>query len=245
MFARPAVDPRQRAGVGGRFAGRRRADRRQCAVAGDAAHAAQRPKPVDETASRSRSRRKPRRCRSRCRNRAARIGPTPPQPQAQDFIPVPDTRTRRPWSTSPRRSPAERGQGQEEKRRQEQIDLTEHEAPAGSREAAAPGADGARAAASSWPTIRKQRAKASREAQAGRSSACSRSPTPARGQRRPTAGSIAPVRRRATTAPTPGLQARYAAALQEAILSKWTRPETVPLGAALPLHDPPVARRRR
>ena len=27
------------------------------------------------------------------------------------------------------------------------------------------------------------------------------------------------------------MQARYAAALQEAILSKWTRPETVPLGA--------------
>ena len=28
-----------------------------------------------------------------------------------------------------------------------------------------------------------------------------------------------------------GLQARYAAALQEAILAKWTRPETVPIGA--------------
>ena len=28
-----------------------------------------------------------------------------------------------------------------------------------------------------------------------------------------------------------GLKARYAAALQEAILAKWTRPETVPVGA--------------
>ena len=116
--------------------------------------------------------------------------------------------------------------------------------PAGGRAQAAAVADGGRApeAARRHPQAPRRRRRARRSwpsrnceqianARAGRAS---------EDAARADAGASAP----GNNGVDAGLQARYAAALQAAILAKWTRPETVPLGGIVPADHPPVAGRR-
>ena len=153
--------------------------------------------------------------------------PTPPQEQAQDFIPVPDDTDQDEVVDAPTPTPSEEDRLQEEKRRQAQVDLTEkkrqQEAERKRRLAAE-----AEARKEKLAEIRKKRAAAARAAELAEQKLKQIADARA-SQASDTASSASPPP--GNNGVDAGLQARYAAALQEAILSKWTRPETVPLGA--------------
>ena len=128
---------------------------------------------------------------------------------------------------APTPTPSEEDRLQEEKRRQAQVDLTEkkrqQEAERKRRLAAE-----AEARKEKLAEIRKKRAAAARAAELAEQKLKQIADARA-SQASDTASSASPPP--GNNGVDAGLQARYAAALQEAILSKWTRPETVPLGA--------------
>jgi colicin import membrane protein len=148
--------------------------------------------------------------------------PVPKQTQAQERIPVPDQvdqervdRDALAAETAARE--------QEEKRRQAQIDLTERERQ---KEA-----EQKERVAQQLADIRKQREKAARQA----ALAEQRLQQIADARARNAAEAAAQVDASASAPPgnngvDTDLSARYAAALQEAILRNWTRPDSVPLG---------------
>ena len=148
--------------------------------------------------------------------------PAPKQTQAQERIPVPDQvdqervdRDALAAETAARE--------QEEKRRQAQIDLTERDRQ---KEA-----EQKERVAQQLADIRKQREKAARQA----ALAEQRLQQIADARARNAAEAAAQVDASASAPPgnngvDTDLSARYAAALQEAILRNWTRPDSVPLG---------------
>ncbi|MGN6112767.1 MAG: cell envelope integrity protein TolA [Luteimonas sp.] len=153
-----------------------------------------------------------------------------PQPEAQQPVPVPDTREQ---ERVEREAEAARqaAREQEEKRRQEQIDLTERkrqeEAEKKQRLAEQAAEAKQREIARKLEKIRAEREKAKRAADLAEQKL--RQLADARAK---AAQPAAP-----TAAPPPGnngadndLAARYAAALTDAILRNWTRPDSVPLG---------------
>ena len=153
--------------------------------------------------------------------------PTPPQQQAQDFIPEPDTREQDEVVDAPAPTPSDEEKLQEEKRHQAQVDLTEkkrqQEAERKRRLAAE-----AKEREEKLAEIRRQRAAASRAAELAEQQL--QQIADARAARaNDTASAASPPP--GNSGVDAGLKARYAAALQEAILAKWTRPETVPLGS--------------
>ncbi|MBW3549276.1 MAG: cell envelope integrity protein TolA [Proteobacteria bacterium] len=158
--------------------------------------------------------------------------PTPPQTRAQDFIPIPDTEDQDAVTDQPTPTPAEiERERQEERRRQEQVDLTERrrqEEAERQRRLSQMEAERQKQLAD----IRRRREAAAREAE----QAEQQLQRVAEARRR-AAAEEAPRPAPAASAPPgndgidPSLLARYQAAIQQAVLSKWTRPETVPLGA--------------
>ncbi len=150
--------------------------------------------------------------------------PVPQQQQAQEQIPEPDTREQ---ERVDREAIAleQREKEQEEKRRQEQIDLTERQRQ---EEAEQKQRLAQQQKEEELKKIRAEIAKAKREedlAQQRLKQLADR--------RAQTASADAA----SSASPPPGnegadsdLAAKYAAALQEAILRNWTRPDTVPLG---------------
>ncbi|MDQ2702735.1 MAG: cell envelope integrity protein TolA [Pseudomonadota bacterium] len=145
--------------------------------------------------------------------------PPPPetQPQPQERIPVPDPREQ---ERVEREAEAARqaAREQEEKRRQEQVDLTERKRQQEAEQKQ-------REIARKLQAIRAEQAKAKRAAELAEQKLRQIEDA----KRAAAATSAAP--------PPPGnqgvdtnLSARYAAALTEAILRNWTRPESVPLG---------------
>lgn len=158
------------------------------------------------------------------------VPPPDAQPQPQDFIPEPDVREQ---ERVEREAEAARqaAREQEEKRRQEQIDLTERKR----QEAAERQAREAKQKeiADKLAKIRAEREKAERQAKLAEQKL--RQLEDARSRNAAVAAAQADAA--ATASPPPGtggdsndLAARYAAALQAAILRNWTRPESVPLG---------------
>lgn len=156
------------------------------------------------------------------------VPPPQAQPQPQDFIPEPDTREQ---ERVEREAEAARqaAREQEEKRRQEQIDLTERKrvAEQQAREAKQ------KEIADKLAKIRAEREKAERQAKLAEQ----RLQQIEDARSRNAAVAAAQSDAAATASPPPGtggdsndLAARYAAALQAAILRNWTRPESVPLG---------------
>ena len=153
--------------------------------------------------------------------------PVPPQPQAQELVPEPDAREQQRVERDA--EAAERAaREQEEKRRQEQIDLTERQ-----RQDAAEKQQrlAQQQIADKLKKIRAEREKASRAADLAEQKLKQLADARSRNAAESTAQSDS------AASPPPGnngvdpdLAARYAAALQEAILRNWTRPDTVPLG---------------
>lgn len=157
--------------------------------------------------------------------------PVPQQQQAQERVPEPDTEEQERVS---REAIAQetREREQEEKRRQEQIDLTEQERQQEAER---------RQRLSQMELerqkqiadVKRRRALASRDAKVAEA----RLKQLADYQARNASEAAAQADAEASASPPPGnegvdteLAARYAAALQAAILHNWTRPETVPLG---------------
>jgi colicin import membrane protein len=155
--------------------------------------------------------------------------PVPQQQQAQERVPEPDTQEQERVSRDAIAQET-REREQEEKRRQEQIDLTERERQQ----------DAERRQKLSQMELERQkqiadvkrrRALASREAKLAEARLKQLAEYQARN------ASEAAAQSDASATPPPGnegidsgLKARYAAALQEAILRNWSRPESVPLG---------------
>lgn len=157
--------------------------------------------------------------------------PTPPQPKPQDFVVEPDTTEQDEVVAAPTPTPADEKQLQEAKRRQAQIDLTEQKRQ-DEAERKRRLAQEAQEREQKLAEIRRQRAAAMREAELAEQKLKQIADARALAQ----SGAAADSGGAASPPPgnngaDTGLQARYAAALQEAILSKWTRPETVPVGA--------------
>ena len=158
--------------------------------------------------------------------------PVTPQPQAQQQVPDPDTvdqdAARRDAIS---RETAEREQ--EAKRRQEQIDLTERlrqeEAEKRQRLAAQQ-----REREEKLADLRKQQAQARREAALAEQKL--KQIADQRAQQASAQQSTAGTPPPGNDGVDPGLGAAYAAAIQEAILSNWTRPENVPLGQKCVIH---------
>lgn len=151
--------------------------------------------------------------------------PVPVQEQPQDFVPVPDSENQDAVVEQPTPTPSDETELREAKRRQEQVDLTEEKRQAEAQRQerlAATETERQRQIAE----IRRRRAAASREAELAEQKL--KQIADARALTASERSASAPAGNNGVDT---GLQARYAAALQEAILAKWTRPETVPLGA--------------
>jgi colicin import membrane protein len=149
--------------------------------------------------------------------------PVPKQQEAQDFVPEPAPIEQEKVDRNAI-SAETREREQEEKRRQEQIDLTERKKQ---EEAERKFRLAEQQRDEKLKKIQAERAKAEREAKLAEQKL----------------KQIADVRAKqasdaAASAPPPpgnngvdaGLTARYAAAIQEAVLRNWTRPENIPLG---------------
>lgn len=157
--------------------------------------------------------------------------PEPQQRQPQELIPVPDTETREAVVEQPTPTPADEAKVREAKRRQEQVDLTERkrqEEVQRQQRLAKLEADRQKQIAE----IRRRRAAATREAELAEQKlkqiADARALTSSeRAAQADASASAAPGNNGTDT----DLLARYQTALQQAILAKWTRPETVPVGA--------------
>ncbi|HEV8692949.1 MAG TPA: protein TolA [Lysobacter sp.] len=151
-----------------------------------------------------------------------------PQPKPQDFIPVPDDVDQVAVTEQPTPTPAVEDKVQEAKQRQEQVDLTEQQ-----RQLEAQKREKLTAMEQErlkqLEDIRRRRAAASREADLAEQ----RLQQLANARSRNAAEAAAQTDAQASGANgvDEGLRARYQAAIMAAVLAKWTRPETVPLGA--------------
>lgn len=162
--------------------------------------------------------------------------PTPPQSKPQDFIPKPDTTEQAAVVATPTPTPSDEQKLQEEKRRQAQVDLTEQkrQEEAERKRRLAQEAQETAERERKLAEIQRKRAAAAREIELAEQRLKQIADARALAQ----AGPASAATGASSASPPPGnngtdtgLEARYAAALQEAILSKWTRPETVPVGA--------------
>ncbi|MFP5374031.1 MAG: cell envelope integrity protein TolA [Gammaproteobacteria bacterium] len=156
---------------------------------------------------------------------APQEAPVPPQPQAQERVPEPDTREQERVSRQAAADRAAAEREQEQRRRQEQIDLTEERERQREAERRQRLTEMERQRQAQLEDIRRQRAQLEREA------------AEAERKLRQLAAAQEAARADAQASQPSGnegadndLRARYAAALQAAILRNWTRPETVPIG---------------
>jgi colicin import membrane protein len=155
--------------------------------------------------------------------------PVEPQRQAQAPVPNPDTVDQdaaRRDSASDLRAERE----QQERRRQEQIDLTERQRQE-EAERRRRLSEMERERQQQLADIRRQREQAAREARQAQERldaiAAQRARSASEEAARADAAASAPPGNRGADA---GLKARYAAAIQEAILRNWTRPDNVAVG---------------
>ena len=159
--------------------------------------------------------------------------PVPQQQQAQEQIPEPDTREQEAVDRNAI-SAETREREQEAKRRQEQIDLTERQRQ---QEAEQKQRLAQQQLDQQLKKIRAEREKLARQAdlseQKLKQIADAQARNAAEAAAQSDAAASAPPGNNGVDA---GLLARYQAALQEAILRNWTRPDSVPLGQRCKLH---------
>ena len=155
----------------------------------------------------------------------------PPQPNAQVPVPEPDTRDVERTSAQALADQVARERAEEQRRRQEQIDLTaqQQQEEAERRQRLS---EMERQRLAQLADIRRQRAQATREAQMAEQKLRQLADARARN------AADAAAQADAEASPPPGaggvdpsLEAKYIQAISEAIRRNWTRPENVPLGA--------------
>lgn len=161
---------------------------------------------------------------------------TAPQQQSpQDFIPVPDTTTQEQVVDTPTPNRAEEQKVQEAKARQEQVDLTEQKRQEEAQQKQRLAEQQEAERQQKLDEIRRERARLQREqslAEQKLQQLADRRAT----QASQTAAAANPTQTAGNQGTDTGLLARYQAALQSAIKSKWTRPDSVPLGAVCKLN---------
>ncbi|HEY0661151.1 MAG TPA: cell envelope integrity protein TolA [Lysobacter sp.] len=161
--------------------------------------------------------------------------PTPQQQQPQDFIPVPDVEDQVAVVEQPTPTPSEEKELQEAKRRQDQIDLTEQERQQeAERKQRLSQMELERL--KQLEDIRRRRAQAAREAELAEQKLKQLADARSRSASEEAARADAEASAPGQNGVDEGLLARYRAALQAAIASKWTRPDTVPLGMRCRIH---------
>ena len=159
--------------------------------------------------------------------------PVEQQPKPQDFIPVPDDVDQAAVTELPTPTPAEEKKVQEAKQRQDQVDLTELERQqAVQRNQKMVEMDIQKQ--KQLEDIRRRRAAAAREA----ALAEQRLAQLANARSRNAAEAAAQTAAEASGAngTDQGLQARYIAAIVNKVVSKWRRPDSVPIGARCKVH---------
>jgi colicin import membrane protein len=147
--------------------------------------------------------------------------PVPPQPQVQERVPEPDTREQERVSRQAAADRAAAEREQEERRRQEQIDLTEERERQREAERRQRLTEMERQRQAQLADIRRQRAQLEREAEEAERKL--RQLAAAQEAARADAQASQPSGNEGTDN---DLRARYAAALQAAILRNWTRPDS-------------------
>lgn len=156
-----------------------------------------------------------------------------PQPEAQDFIPVPDDVDQAAVTEQPTPTPAEEQKVQEAKQRQEQVDLTELERQqAVQRNQKMVDMDIQKQ--KQLEDIRRRRAAAAREAALAEQRLAQLANTRSRNAAEAAAQSDAEAG--GANGVDEGLQARYIAAIVNKVVSKWRRPDSVPIGARCKVH---------
>jgi len=176
---------------------------------------------------------------------APQDAPVQRQAQAQERIPVPDD-VDQDEASHDAISQEKARQEQEAKRRQEQIDLTERNRQEQAEQQrrlaaqqeedrqkriAAEAAQKAEADKKRLEEIRRQRAQAQREQQLAEQKLRQLADARARQAASTAASTAAPAAGPAGNGGTDeDLRGRYAAAIQEAVLRQWTRPESIPVG---------------
>lgn len=162
---------------------------------------------------------------------APQDAPVERQIDAQDRIPVPDT-TDQDEARLDAISQEKARQEQEAKRRQEQIDLTERKRQEQAEQQRRLAAQQEEDRLKKIEDIRRQRAQAAREAQLAEQKL--RQLADARARQAASSANQSQYSQPAAPAGNGGtdedLRGRYAAAIQEAVLRQWTRPESVPVG---------------
>ncbi|CBA16903.1 cell envelope integrity protein TolA [Xanthomonas albilineans] len=153
--------------------------------------------------------------------------PTPQQQKAQDFIPVPD-KVDQERATRAAISQEKEKQEQEAKRRQEQIDLTEQKRQQEAEQKQRLAAQQEEQRQQKIAEIRKQREKLDREAQLTQQKL--RQIADLSAKQAAAAATNTPQEAPGQNGNNTDLQAKYAAAIQQAVLSQWVRPDSVPLG---------------
>lgn len=149
--------------------------------------------------------------------------PVPKQQEAQDFVPEPSPIEQEKVDRNAI-SAETREREQEEKRRQEQVDLTERKKQ---EEAERKFRLAEQQRDEKLKKLQAERAKAEREAKLAEQKLKQIADVRAKQASDSAAGAPPPPGNNGVDA---GLQARYAAAIQEAVLRNWTRPENVPQG---------------
>ena len=162
---------------------------------------------------------------------APQDAPVERQIDAQERIPVPDT-TDQDEARLDAISQEKARQEQEAKRRQEQIDLTERKRQEQAEQQRRLAAQQEEDRLKKIEDIRRQRAQAAREAQLAEQKL--RQLADARARQAASSANQSQYSQPAAPAGNGGtdedLRGRYAAAIQEAVLRQWTRPESVPVG---------------
>ena len=152
------------------------------------------------------------------------------QPQAQDFVPEPSPveqeRVDRDAIAAETRE-----REQEEKRRQEQVDLTERKKQEAAEEARRLAQQ---QRAEKLKQLQAERAKAEREAKLAEQKLKQIADARARQASDDAATSVTPPP--GNEGIDTGLQARYIAAIQAAVLANWTRPDNIALGQVCRVH---------
>jgi colicin import membrane protein len=156
--------------------------------------------------------------------------PVEEQPQPQDFIPVPDDVDQAEVTEQPTPTPAKEDQVQEARQRQAQVDLTEQQRQQEAQRQERL-TEMERQRQKQLEDIRRRRAAAAREADLAEQRLQQLANARSRNAAEAAVQSDAAATASGAGGVDEGLVARYRAAIQAAVMAKWTRPDSVPLGA--------------
>lgn len=158
----------------------------------------------------------------------------PQQQSPQDFIPVPDETTQEQVVDTPTPNRAEEQKVQEAKARQAQVDLTEQKRQEEAQQKQRLAEQQLLENQKKLEQIRRERARLQREQDL--SAQKLQQIADARAAKASQAAAAATPANSGNQGVDTGLAARYAAALQAAIVQKWTRPDSIPVGAGCRLN---------